>query len=311
MSRTQGIVCSVLGGICQVESDCGVLACQIRGRLKDGARRELHPVSVGDQVVVDIGLDGRGAIADVLPRRSKLSRPGKNDRDIEQVIVANADQLVVVASLRQPKPKPGLIDRYMIAAENGRLEAVLVLNKVDLARDETLEELRDMYESAGYQVWVTSAVTGEGLDRLRDGLQAKFSVLAGQSGVGKSSLVNAVEPGLDLRVERVSKATRKGRHITTRVSRHALGFGGWVADTPGVREFGLWDVLPEEIEGCFPEMVEPVQDCKFRGCTHRHEPGCAVLAAVEGGRIRRTRYESYVRIRGYLESTRTHSDRRL
>ena len=311
MTKIEGIVCSVLGGACNIEWQGKEIACDIRGRLKEGSRRESHPVAVGDAVVAEAAPDGRGAIEEVMPRRSKLSRPGKNDRDIEQVIVANADQLMVITSVRKPQPKPGLIDRYMIAAENGRLDAMLVINKVDLAKDSQHEELRDIYQSAGYAVILTSATKREGLDGIQAALAGKFTVLAGQSGVGKSSLINAIEPSLDLRVDRVSKATNKGRHATTRVTRHPLSCGGWVADTPGIREFGLWDVLPEEIDGCFPEMVEAVEDCKFPGCTHRHEPDCAVLAAVEEGRIHTSRYESYVRIREHLEAKRDYRGRTM
>ncbi len=312
MSNLQGIVCSILGGTCHVACGGQVVPCEMRGKLKEGERRELHPVAVGDEVVVELGADGTGSITEVLPRRTKLSRPAKNYGDVEQVIVANADQLLIVTSVRQPKPKPGLIDRYLIAAENGLLSAVLALNKIDLAKkSSTHEELRAVYESAGYHVLLTSATTGAGLDELREVLRNKFTVIAGQSGVGKSSLINALEPGLDLKVARVSKATEKGKHTTTRVTRHPLSFGGWIADTPGVREFALWDVLPEEIDGCFPEFVESVQECKFPGCSHRHEPGCAVRAAVEQGRIAQTRYDSYVRIREHLEEHRNYGGRTL
>lgn len=303
MATVQGVVRSVLGEACQVEAGDQILPCVVSGRMKEGARRELHPVAVGDRVVVEIATEGQGAVTEViLPRRTKLSRPAKGDRDVEQVIVANAEQLMIVASVRKPKLKPGLIDRYMIAAENGLLKAVLCLNKVDLAKPKQYEEQRDIYEGSGYQVLLTSATEGTGLDEFRAALQDRFTVIAGQSGVGKSTLINAVEPGLDLKTARVSQATLKGKHTTTRVSRFPLGFGGWVADTPGVREFSLWDVWPDEIAGCFPEMVEPAEDCKFPGCTHRHEPECAVLAAVGKGRVHRSRHASYVKIRDYLES---------
>lgn len=305
MSAVEGIVRSVFGEVCEVEAAGDVLTCVVRGKLKDGDRRELHPVAVGDRVVVELDREGGGAVAEVLlPRRTKLSRPAKGDRDIEQVIVANADQLLIVASTQKPAPKTGLIDRYLIAAENGLLEAVLCLNKIDLAPPEDYAALKDIYETVGYKVLLTSATERLGLDAFKAALRGKFTVLAGQSGVGKSSLINAIEPGLDLKVAGVSHATRKGRHTTARVTRLPLSFDAWVADTPGVREFGLWDVLPDEIIGCFPEMVGPVEGCKFPGCTHRHEPGCGVLAAVESGRIPRPRHESYVRIRESLAAKR-------
>lgn len=305
MSTVEGTVSAVLGEACEVEAEGATLTCVVTGKLKEGKRRELHPVAVGDRVIAEREADGSGVVVEVLlPRRTKLSRPAKGGRDVEQVIVANADQLLIVAATQKPEPSPGLIDRYLIAAENGLLEAILCINKIDLAPPEHYAALKGLYESVGYKVLLTSATERLGLDALKAALQGKFTVLAGQSGAGKSSLINAVEPGMDIKVGVVSNATRKGRHTTARVSRLPLSFTGWVADTPGVREFGLWDVLPEEIEGCFPELAALVEDCKFPACTHRHEPHCAVLAAVDAGRVARTRYDSYVRIRETLERKR-------
>jgi len=303
--RLEGIVSTVLGEACEVECEGRTCPCVVRGKLKDGERRELHPVAVGDRVTIEVGADGKGAVTHVLlPRRSKLSRPVKGDRDLEQVVVANADQLLIVVATKRPAPRTGLIDRYMIAAENGLLDVVLCVNKIDLATADEYGELKDVYDRVGYRVVLTSATERVGLPDLVDALKGKFTVLAGPSGAGKSALINAIEPGLNLRVGRVSQATRKGRHTTTRVTRLPLSFGGWVADTPGVREFGLWDVLPEEIEGCFPEIAALVEGCKFPACSHRHEPDCAVMDAVEAGSIATWRYESYLRIRDYLETKR-------
>jgi ribosome biogenesis GTPase len=211
--------------------------------------------------------------------------------------VANPDQVVFVFACAQPAPHLRMLDRFLVVAEVNRLPALICANKADLVTAAEAEARFGLYARLGYSVVYTSALTGQGLDELRGRLQDKLSVLSGPSGVGKSSLLNALEPGLGLRARAVSTATTKGRHTTVHVELLPLAAGGYVADTPGIRSLGLWDVEPDELDGYFVEIGPWVADCEFSDCTHMHEPGCAVLAAVERGDIARSRYESYVRLR--------------
>src|SRR5947199_282516 len=218
----------------------------------------------------------------VEPRHGVLTRASRRR---EHVLVANVDQLVVVMSLVEPDLKPHLIDRYLAAAEQGRLAPVLCLNKADLADPVALQPLVGAYSQLGIPTLLTSATTGSGIDRLRELLRGRATVFSGQSGVGKSSLLNAVQPGLGLAVKTVSEVNQKGRHTTTYASLLKLDFGGWVVDTPGIRTFALWDVIPGEVEGYFREFRPFVPLCQFPDCTHTHEAGCAVKGAVARNRI--------------------------
>jgi ribosome biogenesis GTPase / thiamine phosphate phosphatase len=263
--------------------------------------REEHaaPVAVGDEVrFVEVG-DGAGMIVEVLPRRNQLTRqavdPGA--RVFEQVIVSNVDQVMPVFAVASPTPKWGLLDRYLVTAEAAGLPSLICMTKLDLARAEVgLDKMIAAYRRIGYPVLLVSAMTGEGLDELQQSLQCKVSVLAGKSGVGKTSLLNALQPGLGLRVQEVSRI-EKGRHTTTHVEMFSLASGGAVVDTPGVREFGLWDMAWDELALFFPEMRPWVGRCKFRlDCHHDEEPGCAIRKAVMAGEISPHRYQSYLRL---------------
>lgn len=227
----------------------------------------------------------------VEPRRGVLTRASRRR---EQILVANVDQLAIVISLVEPDLKPHLIDRYLAAAQQGGLKPVLLLNKIDLADPVALQPLVGSYAQLGVPVILTSARTGVGIGRLREQLRGRSTVFSGQSGVGKSSLLNAVEPGLGLAVRSVSEASEKGRHTTTFAQLIKLKSGGWVVDTPGVRQFALWDTRPEEVEGYFPEFRPFVPLCDFPDCTHTHEAGCAVKAAVARRMISDRRYHSYL-----------------
>lgn len=240
-----------------------------------------------------------GFIERVEPRRGVLTRASRRR---EHVIVANVDQLLIVMSLVQPDLKPHLIDRYLAAAQKGELKPVLALNKADLTDAVDLQPTIGLYAQLGIPVILCSARTGYGIDRLREQLRGRSTVFSGQSGVGKSSLLNAVQPGLALAVKSVSEVNQKGRHTTTYSQLIKLNFGGWVVDTPGVRQLQLWDARPEEMEGYFPEFRPYVPLCGFPDCTHTHETGCAVKDAVARRHITARRYHSYL---GLFNGTET------
>lgn len=270
--------------------------CRISSNLIEERATILAP---GDRVLVTTRDDEPWVIA-VAPRTSRLSRPGgEHARVAEQILAANIDVLVVVASVAKPEFKAGLVDRYLIAAQTGGVEPILCVNKMDLVETEPPEV--DAYRELGIRVICASAETGEGLPELREALRGKLSVFAGHSGVGKSSLLNALQPDLDLATREVSEATQKGKHTTSAAKLYVLDDGIRIIDTPGVRALGLWKVSPEEVAHYFPEIDEAAGGCKFRDCTHVHEPGCAVLEAVEAEELPRQRYESYLRIRRGLE----------
>lgn len=270
--------------------------CQIRDSLVDRGTSVLAP---GDRVLVE-EREGEPWVMAVAERASKLSRPGAEGAKVEeQVFAANVDALVVVASTAKPEFKPGLVDRYLIAAEVGGVEPIVCINKMDLVDAEPPEA--QTYRDIGLHVIATSTKTGEGLDELREALKHKVSVFAGHSGVGKSSLLNALEPALDISTREISEATQKGKHTTTGARLYELDDGMRIIDTPGIRALGLWQVSPEEVHYYFPEIAEYAAGCKFRDCTHVHEPECAVREAVEAGDIARHRYDSYLRIRESLE----------
>jgi ribosome biogenesis GTPase len=258
----------------------------------------VDPVAIGDVAKFRDQGDGTGMIVQIEPRRNEFARraPGKKPR--RQVIVANVDQVVAVFAAAQPSPKWGLLDRYLVDAEAAGIPGVLCVTKMDLA-DGLIHEALVVYERVGYPVVATSAVTGQGLDGLRTALRGRMSVLVGKSGVGKTTLLNALQPGLGLRVAEVSMVTGKGKHTTSGLEMFELEFGGNVVDTPGMREFGLWDLDGTDVAELFPEMRPFLGLCRFGGgCSHTHEPGCAVKRAVERGGIAESRYQSYVKLAG-------------
>ena len=307
LTREQGRVIRARTGFYDVQHDHITLRCTLRGTLKrrrrseTGRRLYADPVAVGDWVVFTQLDMEEGVIEDILPRQTKFSRQyaGKHG-DIEQVIVANAHQIVAVVATLMPPLNFRTLDRFLILAEAGDMEAVVCLNKMDLV-DETqrteLTEIFAVYEKLGYQVIYTSISVPESLDTLRNVLKGKFSVIVGASGVGKSSLLNALQPSLDLRTGEVGIRTQKGRHTTTLVELFPLDLGGEVADTPGIREVGLWGVDTENLEHYFPEMEPYLGTCKYNDCAHVAEPDCAVQDAVEAGEIHAERYRSYVVLR--------------
>jgi len=267
----------------------------------------VDPIAIGDRVrfsLVDEG-QNRGMITEILPRISKLSRPATvpGKRIFEQVIVSNVDLVLPVFAVAEPTPKWGLLDRYLVSAESSNLPVLIVITKLDLARkNKRFEQDLEAYRRAGYPFQMVSANTGEGIEELKEILRGHMSVLVGKSGVGKTSLLNAIQPGLGLRVKAVSQGNQgKGRHTTTHLELFQLDFGGVLVDTPGIREFGLWEVKGEELAYLFPEMADYVGQCKFGlSCRHDREPDCAIRNAVMAGMISPHRYKSYMNLQAEL-----------
>jgi ribosome biogenesis GTPase len=289
-----GLVIEVSKGLCRVEVADQVLLCGLRGSLTAESSGYMNPVTVGDEVIITEDGAGGGIVEQVLPRRSVLARPDTFYTHMQQVIVANVDQLLIVAAWRNPPIWLEMIDRYLVFARRNDLPAVICVNKDDLIADEAeFAATMRPYHDLGYAVIRTSALTGAGIDDLRDALHERTTVLTGMSGVGKSSLITAVQPGLSLRTSAVSDHSGEGRHTTTQATWLRLGAGGAVVDTPGIREFGLARLHRDELAAFFPEIAAAGEICRFRDCQHLNEPGCAVRAGVESGRIAHSRYHSY------------------
>ncbi len=290
----RGRVLAVYGLTSTVEAENGVeYQCAVRRLLKTLSTDLRHVVAAGDRVLFRPSDNREGIIERIEPRHGVLSR---ESRGRQQTLVANVDQLIIVASAAEPYLKPNLIDRFLVSAEQSHLKAVICINKIDLVEPAPLEPLVGVYSQMGYAVILTSARTGAGVERLRRRLAGKESVVAGQSGVGKSSLLNAVHPGLGLAVSEVSAETQKGRHTTTTGRLIPLEGGGYVVDTPGIRQFQLWDVIPEEVAGLYRDVRPLVNRCAFPDCTHRHEADCAVKHAVADGWLDARRYESFLNL---------------
>jgi ribosome biogenesis GTPase / thiamine phosphate phosphatase len=289
-----GLVRSAVGGTYEVELHHGrVVEAVLRGRLKQQARTG-DAVVVGDRVEVRHHDDGSHTIEGVAARASELARTSpRGGGHRAKVMAANVDQIVAVFAVTHPAPHLRMLDRFLVLAEANGLAAVIVANKTDLGRPEDLDAFR-VYETIGYRVVFTSAQTGEGVEALRDVLCGRISSLAGPSGVGKSTLLNALDPGLRLRTGLVSETVGKGRHTTVSARLIPLACGGYVADTPGLREVGLWGIDPTDLDLHFPEFRDYVDECRYgRSCSHTHEPGCGVRAALAAGAIPAPRYDSY------------------
>ncbi len=273
-----------------------LVECRIRGLLKR-TRQSSDLAVIGDRVRVSLLPEGTGIIEEVAPRRSRFSRrqPGPRGSWREDVMVANLDLVVAVFACADPPPNPRLVDRFLVVAEQNEIEAFVVANKVDLVGADEPERMFEPYRSIGYEVVYASARTGDGVDDLRQRLAGRLSIVAGPSGVGKSTLLNLIQPGLRLATADVSEALRKGRHTTSVAELHPVE-GGFVADTPGIRELGLWQIPSTELAWCFVEFRPFLGGCAFNDCSHLHEPRCAVRAAVESGAISEGRYDSYRRL---------------
>jgi ribosome biogenesis GTPase len=306
-----GLVIKAQSGFFTVRTDAGDdIVCQVRGRLKKD-RLDTDLVAIGDRVSISLAEDGTGMIEGVAERERALARlaprPGGRgarrwDRngylaEREQVIVANPDQAIFVFACADPAPRLRMLDRLLVGAELQHIPPVICANKIDLVKRKETRDLFGVYEEIGYPVIYTSASKKQGVKKLGQQLEEKVSVLVGPSGTGKTSLLNALQPGLGLQVREISQATGKGRHTTVVPQLFPLACGGWVADTPGIRALALFDVDPEELDAYFPDIAPFVTHCQFSDCNHTVEPGCAVIQAVEDGLVSEHRYESYVRLR--------------
>lgn len=297
-----------------MHTDTGrIIPCRLRGNLKKSftytetlskARRvekvkklrETDPVAVGDRVEILVGESGvEGVIEAVLPRLKSLIRRSGSERE-RQTLVANLELAVIVFAAAEPRLDSFKLDRFLVIAEDVELDALIVVNKADLVAPGELEEQLDPYRAIGYETVIASRETGQGIDVLRERLRGRISAFCGPSGVGKSSLLNAVQPGLRLKTGAVGELTHAGRHTTVRAELLPLPFGGWVADTPGLRQVEFWDLPQEDVAFCFREFAPLMGQCRFPNCRHRTEPGCAVRAALEAGEIHPRRYQSYLQL---------------
>lgn len=320
--RPQGIVASGTGGVWRVLAEDGTeYEAVLRGRLKksdagrraDGSLRRDTVASAADTLKLAVGdrvhlerdtREHAWAIAEILPRRSRLARRAPGGGKGERVLAANVDQVIVMFAAAKPEPHPRMLDRFLVIAEANDLPARIIINKVELVGDREARERFADYERAGYDVHFTSVKQHIGLELVRQTLAGRISVVSGPSGVGKSSLLNALFPGLGLRVSEISESVNKGKHTTVGAFLHPLpdGVGGAVVDTPGLREIGMWELPVEKLDLCFPELRSLRDECRFADCSHIMEPGCAVRSAVEKHAISRARYESYLKLRSEIES---------
>lgn len=301
----EGTIIQSTGKWYDVHTEEGVFASRVRGKFRLENKNVTNPVAVGDRVTIRISEDGTGLITEIHDRHNKLSRRAAGHRrSQEHILVANVDGAWGVQAARKPRFSPGFIDRFLITAEMHKIPAGLVFNKIDLVREKDQEQVDfwiNLYLSLGYPVYKTSAKTGQGVESFKERLLNQTSVVAGPSGVGKSTLLNRIEPDLQLQTGSVSEKTDKGRHVTTHAGLYPLSDGGYIIDTPGVGEFGLYDLLPDELGWFFIEMRPYIPDCHFPSCMHDHEPKCAVKNAVDREEIARERYESYLDILQSLE----------
>lgn len=293
-----GVVLRATGSLYEVLLGERTVSCRIRGRLRLKGVRSTNPVVVGDIVRCERDETGETIIADVEPRRNYIIRRASNLSKESHIIAANLDQALLVATLFSPETAPEFIDRFLVTCEAYKVPVTILLAKADLARTapEAMAAFHDTYERAGYRVIDVSATEGEGVDTVRDLLRGRTTLLSGNSGVGKSTLVAAVERTAEVRTAEISRSHHKGRHTTTFSTMYPLSEGGYIIDTPGIKGFGLIDIDDAELAHYFPEMMRWLPECRYYNCSHTHEPDCAVIEAVERGDIALSRYESYLKI---------------
>ncbi len=295
--RIEGWVTRLQSGFITVQTGQGKFICHVRGRLKRTTFRG-DILAVGDRVQISLHPDGKGMIEFIEPRRKALVRMDPTPKgEYQQVLLANPDQVVLVFACADPSPHLRMLDRFLVICEKQQIPAVIVVNKIDLIGLEEARQMFAVYSRLSYPVLFTSVKQSYGLEDFHTRLAGCLSGLAGPSGVGKSSLLNAIQPELGLAVREVSAQTSKGRHATIVREMFSLNKGGFVVDLPGLKSLALWDTQPEELDGYFPELRNLVTACQFNDCTHLSEPGCAVKDAVEEGLVSHERYESYLRMR--------------
>ena len=296
--RLEGIVTQKSSRDVRVETSQGLLSCSLRGRFRlgEGAR---SPVVVGDRVEISRVAEAEGVLERIFPRRTEVTRATAGGKPM--VVAANMDRLLIVLAARDPPPRWALVDRMLVSAHRDSLEPAIALNKWDQAEDspshaEALEKVLALYRSLGYPAYCLSSLHGSGVDKVIGWLQGKATVLSGHSGVGKSTLLNILDPSLSLQTGEVNVVTGKGRHITTAVRLFKMPFGGYAADTPGFREFQPAALSPEELSRHYPELLKVMGGCRYKDCLHRSEPSCAVQEAVQRGDVSKMRYENYLQI---------------
>lgn len=288
----------------QIEDETSYINCRLPGRFRLKDMDVTNPITVGDYVQFEINEDDTGSIEKIEDRQNYLVRQSTHHQQDSQILVANIDCAYAVLAIRKPKPKQGFLDRFLITCEAYQISAGIVLNKMDLAKKEdkaTINFLTRFYEDLGYRVFSTTVKDPKSLNPLKESLKGQTSVFIGPSGVGKTSLLNQIDPSLDRKIGDISSYNEKGKHTTTFAKLLPLHSGGYLVDTPGIREFGLVNIEPWELSLFFPEMLEPRKHCKFNNCTHSHEPGCGVIKAFEEGDIHPNRYDSYLNILESLE----------
>jgi len=303
-TEIEGTVTRTTGSWYDVRTSSETIRATIRGKFRLNAADETNPVVIGDRVSMRLNADATGVITDIRDRKNKLSRRAAGKKiGREHVIAANIDTAWIVQSALYPKLNPGLIDRFLVMAGVFDIPACIVINKADLiepAFEEAIEFWEELYINIGYPVYRTSAKAGDGIEQVKSAMTNKISVIVGQSGVGKSSILNRIQSDLKLRTGEISESTGKGVHTTTFAALYSLDSGGFVADTPGLREFGLVDIAPADLGRFFVEFHEFADLCHFPNCTHDHEPACRVQEAAADGIIAPERYESYLNILGSL-----------
>ena len=293
-----GRVIKSTGSWYDVRNDAGeIVLCRLRGKIRLGGLRSTNPVAVGDLVNYEKERDKDTCVIDkILPRTNVIVRKSVNLSKESHIIASNVDQAILVATIAQPRTSTGFIDRFTVTAEAYHIPVVIVFNKCDIYDDEQnamAEQLMKVYNAIGYESFVISAKTGQNCDRLKAIMKDKMSMFSGHSGVGKSALVNRLDPNLNIRVGEISEVHEKGKHTTTFAQMYELGFGGYIIDTPGIKEFALYDMEKETLAQRFPEMRALMHECRFNNCTHLHEPHCAIKNAVEQGLIADWRYDNY------------------
>lgn len=300
----KGRVIQSTGSWYKVKTTSDLIESRLPGRFRLEEKEVTNPIAVGDWVDISINDDGTGTIENIHERTNYITRQATHGRRGEHVLVSNLDRAFVVQSIRKPKMKEGFIDRFLVTCEAYDVEPNIIINKMDLATNRDLEYLKDvdqLYQSLGYEVFTTSIVDPESLRQLKTVIEDKTTAFIGPSGVGKTSLLNAIDPSFSEKVGEVSSYSNKGKHTTTFAKLIEIENGGFIVDTPGIREFGLFNIEPWELSLFFPEMLDARQSCKFNTCTHIHEPGCGVITAFEEGKIDAGRYNSYINMLESIE----------
>ena len=297
MQRVEGLVMRATGSWYEVLHEGEILRCRMRGKLRLRGVRSTNPIVVGDTVHCECGEDGEWVIVDIAPRHNYIIRRASNLSKESHIIASNIDRAMLVVTLVEPVTATEFIDRFLVTCEAYKVPVTILLAKIDLLRDtpEAIEEFHRIYEGAGYEVINISATEGVGVERVKAMLAGKTTLLSGNSGVGKSTLIGAIDPTIDIRTGEISDSFHKGKHTTTFSTMYRVG-DGFIIDTPGVKGFGLIDIDDKELWHYFPEMISRAGECKFFNCTHTHEPHCAVTEAVKREEIAFSRYESYLKI---------------